>query len=152
MRNLPLYILLLLHTILASSQNLQTLTQRPPTPTTPTLEQRAGSVIIVTVTVTPSTVPDSPSYTNPAVFENDILNQTNYYRRRHNASALIWNETLATYAKKWAEPCNWKHSVRKILQHLHLIVFYCANTEIVLCRAVPTAKTSPRATQTSHPQ
>ncbi|KUL87676.1 hypothetical protein ZTR_05889 [Talaromyces verruculosus] len=109
MRHLPFY-LLLLYTLLTSSQDLQTLTRPTPTPTTPTLEPRAGTVIIVTVTVTPSTVPDSPSYTNPAIFENDILNQTNYYRRRHNASDLTWNDTLATYAKQWAEPCNWEHS------------------------------------------
>ncbi|EEA24921.1 hypothetical protein TMatcc_008024 [Talaromyces marneffei ATCC 18224] len=112
MRHLPFYFLLL-HALFASSQDLpQTLTHPPPTPTTPhaTLEQRAGTVIIVTVTVTPSTVPITPSYTNPVIFENDILNQTNYYRRQHNASTLIWNETLAAYAKQWAEPCDWKHS------------------------------------------
>lgn len=113
MRHLPFYILLLYTLLdLASTQDIQALTQLPPTPTTPTLEQRAGTIIIVTVTVTPSTVPDSPSYTNPAIFEDDILNQTNYYRRQHNASALIWNDTLATYANNWAEPCNWKHSVQ----------------------------------------
>lgn len=95
MRHL-LFHILLLYTLLASSQDLQTLTGPPPTPTIPTLEQRAGTVIIVTVTVTPTTVPNSPSYTNPAIFENDILNQTNYYRRQHNATALIWNDTLAT--------------------------------------------------------
>lgn len=112
MRNLSSYTLLLYTLVeLASSQEIQTLTRLPPTPTTPTLEQRAGTVIIVTVTATASTVPVSPSYTNPAIFENDILNQTNYYRRQHNASALIWNDTLSTYAKQWAEPCNWKHSV-----------------------------------------
>ncbi|KAF5015184.1 hypothetical protein F66182_13576, partial [Fusarium sp. NRRL 66182] len=111
MRNLSSYTLLLYTLVeLASSQEIQTLTRLPPTPTTPTLEQRAGTVIIVTVTATASTVPVSPSYTNPAIFENDILNQTNYYRRQHNASALIWNDTLSTYAKQWAEPCNWKHS------------------------------------------
>lgn len=131
MRHLPVYFLLL-YTLLASSQDLpQTLTRPPPTPTTPTLEQRAGTVIIVTVTVTPSTAPVSPSYTNPALFENDILNQTNYYRREHNASALIWNETLATYAKQWAEPCDWKHSVRTTsLSNLsHMMI---ANTEFLV--------------------
>ncbi|OKL61777.1 hypothetical protein UA08_02434 [Talaromyces atroroseus] len=76
------------------------------------LEQRAGTetTVIVTVTVLPSTVPASPSYTNSTDFEQDVLNQTNYYRHKYNASDLIWNDTLATHARQWAQPCNWKHS------------------------------------------
>ncbi|EED18728.1 extracellular SCP domain protein Pry1, putative [Talaromyces stipitatus ATCC 10500] len=107
MRYLSFYFLSF-HTVLASNYSLpQTLTRAPPTPT---LEQRAGTIIVVTVTVTPSAAPVSPSYTNPELFEYDILNQTNYYRRQHNATGVIWNDTLATYAKQWAKPCNWKHS------------------------------------------
>jgi recyclin-1 len=143
MRHLLFYNLLL-YTLFVSSQDLpQTITRPPPTPT---LEQRAGTVIIVTVTVTPSTVPDSPSYTNPALFENDILNQTNYYRRQHNASDLIWNETLATYAKQWAEPCAWKHSVRIPHKHLILVVADANTGVLLLSREDPTAKTSPKDT------
>ena len=150
MRNLSIH-LFLLYTLLVSGQELpQTLTRAAPTPTSPTLEHRAGTVVLVTVTVTPSSVPDSPSYTSPAVFESDVLNQTNYYRRQHNASALTWNETLATYAKQWAALCNWKHSVC----FSSIVLFGCypiAKPGMKYKREAPTAKTSLKGTQTSHP-
>lgn len=70
------------------------------------------TVIVVTVgsTATP-TVPQPPSYTSLDVFKDDVLSASNAYRRAHNATNLLWNETLTTYARDWAEQCKWKHSV-----------------------------------------
>jgi Cysteine-rich secretory protein family len=98
----------------AAAQEIVTLSPRPPS--TPTLEQRAETetTVIVTVTVAPSVITASPSYTNSTEFEQDVLNTTNYYRHQYNASDLVWNDTLATYGQQWAEPCNWKHSVYTI--------------------------------------
>ncbi|KAE8381098.1 CAP domain-containing protein [Aspergillus bertholletiae] len=63
----------------------------------------------VLVTATP-TSPHPPSYTSLEVFEDTILSSSNLYRKDHNASDLVWNETLTQYAKAWAEGCKWKHS------------------------------------------
>ncbi|KAE8140762.1 CAP domain-containing protein [Aspergillus pseudotamarii] len=63
----------------------------------------------IMVTATP-TSPHPPSYTSPEVFKDTILSSSNNYRKEHNASDLVWNETLTRYAKDWAEGCRWKHS------------------------------------------
>ncbi|KAI9038340.1 putative extracellular SCP domain protein Pry1 [Aspergillus affinis] len=70
------------------------------------------TVVIVTVgaTATP-TVPQPPSYTSADVFKDDVLSASNAYRRVHNATDLLWNETLTDYAHAWAQKCKWKHSV-----------------------------------------
>ena len=70
------------------------------------------TVVIVTVgaTATP-TVPQPPSYTSADVFKDDVLSASNTYRRAHNATDLLWNETLTDYAHAWAQKCKWKHSV-----------------------------------------
>lgn len=44
------------------------------------------------------------------MFRNTILNSTNVFRTQHNASSLIWNDTLVNVAKDWANECQWKHS------------------------------------------
>ncbi|KAK1143443.1 hypothetical protein N8T08_006771 [Aspergillus melleus] len=69
------------------------------------------TVVIVTVgaTATP-TVPQPPSYTSADVFKDDVLSASNTYRRAHNATDLLWNETLTDYAHAWAQKCKWKHS------------------------------------------
>ncbi|RAH50899.1 putative extracellular SCP domain protein Pry1 [Aspergillus brunneoviolaceus CBS 621.78] len=79
----------------------------------PALTQQATTIIVVTVTATTvatPTVPHPPSYTSFDLFANTILSVTNTYRQAHNASNLIWNKSLAEYAKKWAEGCKWAHS------------------------------------------
>ncbi|KAB8265677.1 CAP domain-containing protein [Aspergillus pseudonomiae] len=63
----------------------------------------------IMVTATP-TSPHPPSYTSPEVFRDTVLSSSNTYRKEHNASDLVWNETLTLYAKDWAEGCKWKHS------------------------------------------
>ncbi|CAK4029313.1 DNA mismatch repair msh3 [Lecanosticta acicola] len=53
---------------------------------------------------TPSSSPSMQS------LDAQVLNSTNYYRRNFLASPLTWNDTLASYATKWAKGCIWKHS------------------------------------------
>jgi uncharacterized protein YkwD len=40
-----------------------------------------------------------------------VLNSTNQYRTQHEASALKWNQTLASYAQDHASSCDFKHTV-----------------------------------------
>ncbi|PKY04712.1 PR-1-like protein [Aspergillus campestris IBT 28561] len=56
------------------------------------------------------TAPHPPSYTSPSIFRDTVLASTNDYRSSHNASALVWNETLTEYAADWAGGCKWEHS------------------------------------------
>ncbi|RJE23033.1 hypothetical protein PHISCL_04638 [Aspergillus sclerotialis] len=35
---------------------------------------------------------------------------TNTYRAQHNATSLVWNDALVSYARDWAQSCMWKHS------------------------------------------
>lgn len=63
-----------------------------------------------TATITP-TAPHPPSYTVPEIFQDTVLHVSNSYRRNHNATHLIWNETLSDYAQHWADNCQWNHSV-----------------------------------------
>ncbi|KAI9717526.1 MAG: hypothetical protein M1812_004667 [Candelaria pacifica] len=69
----------------------------------------AISTIVVTASA-PTPVPTSPSYTSDSAFELAILTAHNLYRSQHNASALHWNASLATYASNWANDCKFKHS------------------------------------------
>ncbi|USW58000.1 Putative CAP domain-containing protein [Septoria linicola] len=46
----------------------------------------------------------------PGSLESTVLNSTNYYRSQHLADPVQWNDTLADFAKDWAEGCIWKHS------------------------------------------
>ncbi|KAL8982428.1 MAG: hypothetical protein Q9205_003058 [Flavoplaca limonia] len=59
--------------------------------------------------VTPATS-STPSYTNIDIFKSTLLETHNTYRTAHNASSLIWNSTLATSARRHAQPCDFKHS------------------------------------------
>ena len=65
-----------------------------------------------TVYATP-TVPTPASYTSTNEFKDTVLKVTNEYRSTHDASPLVWNDTLTEYARDWAEACIWKHSVCK---------------------------------------
>ena len=64
----------------------------------------------VTITNAPSSSAPSPQYTNPSDLQSAVLNSTNTYRHQHNASALTWNNTLASYAKSQASACKFAHS------------------------------------------
>jgi len=72
------------------------------------------TVSTVTITEPPVTItPAAPSpslYTNRDAFRVEILNSTNTYRWQCNATALVWNATLAHYASIWASHCRFAHS------------------------------------------
>ncbi|KAH7077432.1 CAP domain-containing protein [Paraphoma chrysanthemicola] len=52
----------------------------------------------------------STQYTDDKLFQEAVLNVTNTYRRQHNATGLVWNETLADVARSWSEGCVFGHS------------------------------------------
>ncbi|KAH8703409.1 CAP domain-containing protein [Talaromyces proteolyticus] len=108
MSRLALFFLATLHPVCGFSQDPTTLTRQ----STATLQARdvVYFTTIVTVTAQPAHSTTSPSYTNSTQLQLDSLTQTNFYRQQHNASALTWNTTLASYAQNWADHCNWKHS------------------------------------------
>ncbi|KAK0445330.1 CAP domain-containing protein [Desarmillaria tabescens] len=53
---------------------------------------------------------DDASWTNDATFRSAILDTTNSYRSAHGASALTWDDTLASYALQHTQPCVFQHS------------------------------------------
>ncbi|MCJ1243833.1 hypothetical protein MMC30_001030 [Trapelia coarctata] len=62
-------------------------------------------------TVSPSSPTSSSQYTSGTDFRTSILNSTNFFRTEHNATALTWNDSLASYATNYANNCHWQHSV-----------------------------------------
>lgn len=70
-----------------------------------------------------TTTSSSSSYTDPAQLQYDALSLTNTVRQQHNASALMWNKTLAIYALNWADRCLWKHSVRFLMLSFFFFLF-----------------------------
>lgn len=44
-------------------------------------------------------------------FRDAVLNSTNLYRGQHQADALKWDKTLASYAQDHADDCKFAHSV-----------------------------------------
>lgn len=72
----------------------------------------ATATATATTTTTNPQVPHDRSYTSASQFKSSTLSTTNAYRSTHNASSLVWNETLASFANQWARTCLWKHSVR----------------------------------------
>ena len=70
-----------------------------------------AQVSTVVVTAAPS-APTDPSYTSNSDFQNAILNSTNFYRAEHNASAVIYNTSLASFGADYANGCEFRHSVR----------------------------------------
>lgn len=49
--------------------------------------------------------------TTSSIYQQLALQHHNIHRANHSASALVWNSTLADYAKTTAETCVWKHSL-----------------------------------------
>lgn len=83
--------------------------------TTMALKAEAMETIWVTVEapapIATPTAPMHPSYTDASIMKKDMLQVTNDYRKKHDAKALTWNDTLAQFSQKWADACIWKHSV-----------------------------------------
>lgn len=44
-------------------------------------------------------------------FRDAALNSTNLYRARHEASAIKWDDSLASFAQDHADGCDFEHSV-----------------------------------------
>jgi hypothetical protein len=53
----------------------------------------------------------SSTFLNDNDFQVAVLNSTNTIRQQHNATALVWNTTLVSYAQNWSERCRRKKSV-----------------------------------------
>lgn len=45
-----------------------------------------------------------------AASAKSIVNTVNKLRAKHHAPAVKWDKTLASYAQKWSNKCQWKHS------------------------------------------
>ncbi|KAH7630030.1 CAP domain-containing protein [Sordaria sp. MPI-SDFR-AT-0083] len=77
-----------------------------PKPTPPAELQHAKEpVSTVTITATPSDTPaiSAPSFLEPNLFTSALLNSTNFYRAQHNASSVVYNDTLASFASSYLE-------------------------------------------------
>lgn len=81
----------------------------------------ATATATATATTTNPQIPQDRSYTSVSQFKSSVLSTTNAYRTTHNASNLVWNEKLASFANQWAKTCLWEHSVR-ILPASHLYI------------------------------
>lgn len=59
---------------------------------------------------TAKTTTKSPTHGSTSSDESTILAAHNAYRAKHSAPPLKWNSTLASYAQKWSDGCEFKHS------------------------------------------
>ncbi|KAH9968919.1 CAP domain-containing protein [Russula dissimulans] len=76
-----------------------------------------------TVSTTSSAPASTPTHTGDecSVSSADqaaILKRHNDFRANHNASPLIWNDTLCVYAQNWAMECDFEHNVVDFGQNL----------------------------------
>ncbi|KAI0444373.1 CAP domain-containing protein [Xylaria telfairii] len=94
----------------SSALLLAALLLAPPGSSSPT------TTTTTTTTTTPSTTSAVPDYVDDATFQASILNSTNVYRGEHNATAVVWNTTLAEYAASYlnseavGSECKFAHS------------------------------------------
>ncbi|KAK3342607.1 CAP domain-containing protein [Neurospora tetraspora] len=77
-----------------------------PKPTPPAELQHAKEPITIstiTITATPSGTPavSAPSFVDRHLFTSALLNSTNFYRSQHNASSVVYNSTLASFASSY---------------------------------------------------
>lgn len=52
-------------------------------------------------------------------FRDAVLNSTNLYRAQHEAAAVKWDDSLASYAQDHADDCKFAHSVSTIQRDNH---------------------------------
>lgn len=68
----------------------------------------------LTTTVAASLPSDAPEYVSEKLFQSAILNSTNFFRREHNASDIVWNKTIADFAANYLsekdKDCTFAHS------------------------------------------
>lgn len=93
----------------------------PLTHATPTHRDHPSSPTSTSTPTSPTTpdIPPSlaPSFTDPPLFTSSVLNSTNTYRAQHNATALLYNTTLASFAQSYldtgvgpGDTCTFEHS------------------------------------------
>lgn len=49
-------------------------------------------------------------------FRDAVLNSTNLYRTQHEANAVKWDDSLASFAQDHADGCDFEHSVRPFVE------------------------------------
>ncbi|KAK9441163.1 SCP-like extracellular protein [Metarhizium brunneum] len=78
----------------------------------PSLLPRLCLSAVVTITAPPAIPSDEPQWKTADTFTSAILNSTNFYRGEHNATAVSWNETLASFAADHLarSGCRFEHS------------------------------------------
>ncbi|KAI0855518.1 CAP domain-containing protein [Xylaria cubensis] len=70
----------------------------------------------IVVTAAPSIPSSVPQFVDEETFTSAILNNTNFYRKEHNATAVVWNDTLSSFATDYLDgdkvgaDCNFAHS------------------------------------------
>lgn len=62
-----------------------------------------ASTIIITASPSGTPAISAPSFLEPKLFTSALLNSTNVYRAQHNASSVVYNDTLASFASKYLE-------------------------------------------------
>jgi hypothetical protein len=102
----------------------------------------AGSIVESTQAASQTAAPggDNMAWEGQG-FRDAVLNSTNQYRTLHEASALKWNQTLASYAQDHAGSCDFKHTVSYPLQP----TVKSRKMSNAFCRVGRTAKTWPKA-------
>jgi uncharacterized protein YkwD len=68
---------------------------------------------VVTITALPSAPSQAPQFVSSDLFTSAILNSTNFFRAEHNATAVIYNETLEAFAADYLDgdtDCTFAHS------------------------------------------
>ncbi|CAK7242788.1 MAG: hypothetical protein STHCBS139747_004290 [Sporothrix thermara] len=103
------------HTAIATKLHISQTTNGWPVitaePQPPDLFARKDAATTTTVTAPlPST---APQYVSDKVFMSAILNSTNFFRREHNATAVVWNATIASFADEYLAndtDCTFAHS------------------------------------------
>ncbi|CAK7210042.1 hypothetical protein SCUCBS95973_000658 [Sporothrix curviconia] len=81
-----------------------------PQPPADLLALRNAATTITVAAPLPSTAPE---YVSDQLFTSAILNSTNFFRREHNATAAIWNATIASFAEAYLAndtDCTFAHS------------------------------------------
>jgi uncharacterized protein YkwD len=107
-------------TFLATSQSAEdqtaTTSSSSSSPTSSASIATYSTLEIVTVTVQKPPPEPSPedisgdSSENYQTYASPILYQHNLHRWNHSVPRMVWNETLAGWAKELAEKCNYTHS------------------------------------------
>ncbi|KAI9244541.1 CAP domain-containing protein [Sporodiniella umbellata] len=70
---------------------------------------RTFTVLLAIVAVVLCTFVQTAQALSPTAIQG-ILAQHNKFRAKHHAPALKWNRALASYAQKWSNGCQWRHS------------------------------------------